>query len=260
MRCSLVRRQGIAAAGFVAAAAVLQPSADSLPEFAARLVRPAVLPFAWQGVEAARRRGDVAEEFARAQQLLALLPSWVDGHCAFAFRFALAPAPDRLDEPERGQRALARLELAMAWMEAVRPRAGRHELGLLQALAFLPDVAARNEPALAALLRLRGGPAALADPWLAAAERAFPTAAVREQRTFYAPTLAAGLLTAGDTAGALAVLRTAIERSHEVRNQELAAVWRQRLEEVVARLQGRNVDLAAVAADPRFALLLPHLR
>lgn len=260
MKGAFVRRQGIAAAGLAAVAAALQPDADWLHEFAACLVRPAVLPFAWGSLEAARRTGNAAEEFARAQHLLALLPSWVDGHCAFAFRFALTPEAGADDDAERGRRALARLELAMAWMQAVRPRAGRHELGLLQALAFLPDVAARAEPALADLLRDRGGPATLADPWLAAAERAFPTGPVREQRTFYAPTLAAGLLAAGDTQGALNVLQAAIERSHEVRNQELAALWRQRLERVVAHLRGESVDLEEVAADPRFALLLPHLR
>lgn len=257
---AFARRHGPAVLGLAIATAALRPDGDELRELGAAVVRPAVLPFAWRSLVDAGRTADPVEAFARAQHLMRFLPAWIDGHCAFAYRYALSEEPEVTDERQRGERARVRLELAMAWLESVRPRAGRHELDLLQALAFLPEVASRREPALAALLATSGGAAAMADPWLAEAERRFPTAAVREQRTFFAPTLAAGLLAAGDRSGAIAVLLAAIERGRDVRDQELATVWRQRLQDVVARLRGAPVDLAAVAADARFALLLPHLR
>jgi hypothetical protein len=84
---------------------------------------------------------------------------------------------------------------------------------------------------------------------------------VREQRTFHAPRLAAAMLGNDDLTGAVAVLETAIARAAEVRDRELATEWAARLAEVVRRLRGdRTVDLTAVEADPRMALLLPYLR
>lgn len=247
------------AAGLVGATALLAPGPEDVAEFASWLVRPAVLPFAWQSLLEAEAGGDAAEVFARAQRLLQLMPGWTDGHAAFAFRYALAD--ERAGDPAaRAARARARLDVAMAWLASARPRAGRHELSLLQLLALLPDVAARQEPGLADLLRPSGGAEAMAAAWLTEAERCYPTAAVREQRTFFAPRLAAALLAAGDRAGARAVLATAIERSHDVRDQELAAEWRLRLQEVVRALAGEVVDLDAVAADPRLRPLLPFLR
>jgi hypothetical protein len=128
-------------------------------------------------------------------------------------------------------------------------------------MALLPEVAARSEPELQPLLRQRGGAAAFADKYLAEAERLYPRQAIREQRTFFAPLVAAGLLAAGDRNGARQLLATAIERSRDVRDQELAAEWRAHLESVVRRLDGdRTVDLTAVMADHRMEPLLPHLR
>lgn len=245
----------------VGAAALLQPTPADFAAATQWAARPLVLPFAWRGVRAAERSGDPVEAFARAQHLMRLLPGWADGFAAFAYRFALAEEPlAAASAAERAERARARLLLALAWMDGARTAAGRHEPTLLQALAFLPEVAARVHPGLGELLRPSGGPAALADRWLAIAEQRFPSAAAREQRTFYAVPLAAGLLAAGDRDGALAVLQTASERSAEVRDQELAATWRQRLDAARAALRGEAVDVRAVLADPRFAALHPFLR
>jgi hypothetical protein len=243
-----------ACAGLGAAVLLAPPRPAELVEAARWAVRPAVLPFAWRALEDAERAGDPAEAFARARHLMRLLPGWTDGYMAFAYEYVLAADERAGASPgERAERVLARLELATAWLADARARAGRHEPALLTALAFLPEVAVRHEPALAELLRPRGGAAALADVWLAEAERAFPTAALRERRTFHAPRLAAGLLAAGDRAGAAAVLETAVARSHDVHDRELAAEWRARLELVLRRLRGeRAVDLGPVLADERF--------
>jgi hypothetical protein len=243
----------LAAAAFGAA-----PAPAALREFAAWLVRPAVLPFAWRGLGEAIERGDGEEAFARAQRILHLLPGWTDGHFVFAYRFALDAGIDD------GEAAL-RLQVALGWLDAARASAGRRELELLQALAFLPEIACRQRPALAARLAqdlgLPGGAEALADRWLAEAERRFPSAAVREQRTFHTPALAGALLTAGDRTAAIAALETAIARADEVRDRELAAEWRERLAETVRWLRGdRAVDLTAVRADRRLEPLWPHLR
>lgn len=242
--------------------ALAPPRGDELAEFAAWAARPTLLPFAWHGLVEAERGSDAEEAFARAQDVMRLLPSWADGFCAFAYRYALAAeTTPHADAQERGARAKSRLELAMAWLATARPLAGKHEPAVLQALAFLPEVAVRDEPALAPLLQPQGGAAGIADHWFAELEQRFPRAALREQRTFFAPALAGALLTAGNRDAALAVLQHAIQRSHEVRDQELATEWRSRLQEVVRWLRGdRTVDLAAVRADTRMEPLLPHLR
>jgi len=135
------------------------PSLSANAEFAAFLVRPATLPFAWHAYQAALERGDPAETFARAQRILELLPTWTDGHAAFAYRFALSRVDSAGDQAvpasERAHASQRRLAAAMAWLESARAHAGRRENELLQALAFLPDVAVRQEPALAALLPRR---------------------------------------------------------------------------------------------------------
>lgn len=235
------------------------PTPAALRELAASLVRPAMLPFTWTALDRARRGGDAAEYFARARQLLDLMPTWTDGQAVFAYGLAL----DRRAGAAAagGADAWQRLQLALAWLEAAREHAGHREVELLQTMAFLPEVAVMQQPDLAERLRPGGGAAALADRYLAQAEQLRGSPAVRERRTFLAPKLVAGLLAAGAREQARAVLDVAIARAAEVRDRELATEWRQRLEEVRRWLDGdRSVDLTAVHADPRFAPLLPDLR
>jgi hypothetical protein len=227
-------------------------------ELVAAFVRPALLPFTWTALAEAQRSGDDAEYFARARQLLDLLPTWTDGHAVFAYRLALDADPGT---DATGDAAWQRLQTALAWLESARPQAGRREIELLQTMAFLPEVAAQQQPLLAGRLRAGGGAAALADHYLAEAERLGASPEVRELRTFLAPKLVAGLLAAGERSQARSVLETAILRSAEVRDRELATEWARRLDEVRRWLAGDTaVDLAAVHDDPRFAPLWPHLR
>lgn len=248
-----------AAACAVSAWIVAPWSTTAVRELAGAFTRPVLLPFAWQALGTAQQSGDEAEYLARARQITDLLPSWTDGHLVFAYRLALGgdgAAPDG-----DGRDAQRRLQLALAWLDGARADAGRREVDLLLTMAFLPEVAALQQPALAERLRPHGGAAAIADRYLAEAERLRDGPEVRERRTFLAPKLVAALLAADQPAEALAVLDTAIARSADVRDRELAAEWRQRLEEVRRRLRGDpTVDLGAVRDDPRFEPLLPHLR
>ncbi len=247
---------GAALAGLGAALLIQPPTFDALRTTVSWLVRPAVLPFAWPAVAEAERAGDANEVFARAQQILQWLPEWTDGHAVFAYRFALTGPADG-----DAAAALRRLDIAMAWLEGARTHAGRREVELLQTMALLPTVAEAQTPGLAALLAPRGGSAAIADRCLASAEALTTSPSVREQRTFFAPWLAGAMLDAGQRAAALAVLRTAIERSRDVRDRALAEAWRHRLEECVRWLAGdRSVDLTAVRDDARFVPLHRHLR
>lgn len=254
-------RAALGVAGVLAGLGTLAPQPDDVREVAAWLARPAVLPFAWRAIDEAQRRGDPNEVFARAQLLLHWLPTWTDGHTVFAYRYAL-DADRTLAEPAaRAAAARQRLDIALAYLDGCRRTAGRREVGLLQSMSMLPQVAEGQEPGLAAELRDRGGPAALADQYLAAAEALAGSRAVREQRLFFAPVLAAGLLDAGRSAAARAVLATALQNSDSLDEPELAAEWRARLAEALRRLDGDlTVDLTALAADERFHPLLPHLR
>ena len=248
-----------AAACYIGAGWLCPPSASVLREFAAWFVRPATLPFAWTALAEARQNGNAVEMFARARQILHLLPTWTDGYSAFACNFALDESLAATDELH-AQRAHQRLQVALAWLEDARASAGRREGDLLQTMAFLPELAVRQEPGVTRLLP-PGGAAAMADRYLAEAEVLAPNAAVREQRTFRAPLLAAGFLASGDRQRALLVLDTAIDSSAHVRDRVLAEEWRERLREVCRHLRGEpSVDLAAVHADPRMAPLLPYLR
>jgi hypothetical protein len=235
------------------------PTPARIEEAVSWLVRPALLPFAWQALELAQRSGDGGEAFGRAQQILRLLPTWTDGHVVFAYRFALdgGAAATGVD---RVAAAWQRLQVALAWLEHARADAGRREVELLQAMALLPEVATAQQPGLAELLRPHGGAIAWADRYLAAAERLTDSKAVREQRTFLAPWLCAGLLASGARERAIAVLDTAITRAADVRDRALAVEWSTRLDEVRRALRGEPVDLTAVRADTRFQRLLPHLR
>lgn len=252
----------VAAAGLAMSSHVfVPPSWATLREFGSWLVRPILLPLAWSAMNEASRAGDATETFARGQQILQLLPTWTDGHAVFAYRYALDTGTGRSSTADRATTALRRLQTALAWLEHARRSAGRHEVDLLQSMAFLPEVAVAQEPGLVELLREQGGPIALADAYLAIAERLRPSAPVREQRTFLAPRLAAGLLATGNRTRALVVLDTAIERSADVTDRALATEWRTRLDEVRRWLRGEpGIDLTAVTADPRMAPLLPHLR
>ncbi len=251
----------LAAALSGAAATLVPPSFGAVREVASWLVRPAVLPFAWRAVDAAQQRGDANELFARAQQVLDWLPGWTDGHMVFAYRFALDGGQTNGDPASRRDAALRRLDIAMNWLERARADAGRRLPQLLQTLSFLPVLAEMQEPGLRELLRGRGGAAGIADRYLEEAEVLTGSAAVREQRLFFTPQLVAAMLDAGQRALARKVLLTAIARSADVRNRELATEWRQRLEELVRWLDGdASVDLTALRADARFSVLGPHLR
>ena len=247
------------AGGFAGALALAAPDFGALRELANWLVRPALLPFAWSALAEAARFGNADEAFARGQQILAMVPSWTDGHAVFAYRFVL-DGDDQSQAPDaRAAAAHRRLQIGLTWLEAARPHAGRREVELLERLALLPEIAVANTPGLAAMLG-SGGPAAIADHYLAAAERAGAGPSVRENRTFRAIEFGGALLQAGDRDGALRVLDAAIVRSDDLRDRALATELRQLLEEVRRHLRGLPVDLTAVRADARMAPLLPHLR
>ncbi|MCK5943938.1 MAG: hypothetical protein KAI24_18280 [Planctomycetes bacterium] len=244
---------------FGGALVMLPPSGERLREFASWPARPARLPFIWQALDAAQRSGDGREAFARGQQLLDLVPSWTIGHAAIAYRYALTQDV-RGGEAAIADQAAERLFVALAWLERAREHAGRREYELLHSAAFLPRIACRQFPGLEQRLP-PGGAAAITDAFFAEAEALFPSPAVREQRLFHFPTLAAALLDAGQRQAAVELLRTAIERVPEVRDRELATEWCERVREVVRRLTGDpSVDLRAVFDDPRFEPLWPHLR
>lgn len=240
------------------AAALLAPCSPKLAEAAAWFVRPARLPFAWQALSEAQEGGAASEAFARGQQILGLLPSWTTGHAAFAYRYVLTQDVRGADDVVAAQ-AERRLLVALAWLEQARADAGARELDLLHSAAFLAPIACRQFPGLEERLP-PGGAAALTDACFAEAERLFPTAAVREQRLFHFPTLAAALLDAGQRPAAAALLREAAARAPETRDRALAREWQARVTEVARWLEGASVDLAAVFADPRFEPLWPHLR
>lgn len=249
----------LAAGCFAGAIALVNPRVDDAREFASWVARPAMLPFAWNAQKASLRSGSSDEVFARAQQLLDLLPAWTDGNVVFASQFALDGGDLVRSDAERIAAAYRRLQIALAWLESTRPHAGRREIELLEQMAFLPDIAVAREPGLAALLPT-GGAAAIADHYLALAEELGAGPALRESRTFLAVQYCRGLLDAGDRRAAIAVLSAAIERSADVRDRELATEWRARLDEVRHHLRGESTDLSAVLADLRFEPLFPYLR
>ncbi|MFM1874002.1 MAG: hypothetical protein RL398_3424 [Planctomycetota bacterium] len=254
-------RCALAAVGLVVAVGMARPSDAALREVGSWLARPAVLPFAWRAVDTAQRGGDANEVFARARQLLRWLPTWSDGHMVFAYRYAIDGDETPTAPESRGARAAQRLELALAYLDGARRDAPRHELSLLQTMSMLPLVAEAHEPQLREHLRARGGAAGLADHYLAEAEALSGSPAVREQRLFLTPQVAAALLEGGATEAARSLLVAAIGECDRVRERELASEWRARLEEALRRLDGdRTVDLTALLADERFAPLIPFFR
>ena len=73
-----------AAACYLVAGLLCPPNGSVLREFAAWFVRPATLPFVWSALGEAQQNGNAVEMFARARQILHLLPTWTDGYSAFA--------------------------------------------------------------------------------------------------------------------------------------------------------------------------------
>lgn len=245
---------------FAGAAICVPPSAKSLREFGSWCVRPARLPFAWQGLIASTKDGDAREMFARGQQIMQLVPSWTDGHAAFVYRYVFA-SDDSQSPGLAAEAAERRLRAGLTVLEQARQHAGDREQELLQSAAFLPDLACRQFPGLAERLLPSGGAASIADAYLEEAERLFPSPARREQRLWHAPRLVGALLACNATKEALAVLDRAIEQAPEIRDRRVATEWRQRLIEVTAFLRGsHDTDLTAVLADPRFAPVQPYLR
>jgi len=253
-------RPACALALFAASAALLPPTTARVREFASWFARPATLPFSWRALQEAATAGDAEEAFARGQRIMQLLPQWVEGHCAFAFRYALTE-DDSVTAEQAAAAAERRLHVALAQIAQARAFAGDREPDLLQSSALLIDIACRRFEGLAERLQARGGAMVLADRYLAEAERLFPSAALREQRTFRTPLLAAALLQAGRTRDAIDVLRAAIDRAAEVRDRQLATEWAARLQEAIGWLSGdRTVDRTEIFADRRLAPLWPHLR
>ncbi|MFT4513605.1 MAG: hypothetical protein ACI91B_002309 [Planctomycetota bacterium] len=247
---------------FAGAAAVLPPSAEAMREFGSWCLRPARLPFAWQSMQDATDKGDAREAFARGQQIMQLVPSWSDGHSAMVYRYVMTH-DDSEDVSRVAEAAEKRVFAGLARLEDARQYAGRREYGLLFAAANLADVACANFPGLEERLQLRrdGGAAAIANDYFELANRLYPSPAVHEQQLWYAPTLAAAMLTCGSKTIALDVLDHAIEHAPEIRNRVLATEWTERLQEVVAWLRGdRTVILDKILADQRFDKLQPFLR
>jgi len=237
---------------------------DHLAGWCAAATRPLLLPFLWRTLAEAQRSGNPAEAFAKAQQLLALLPGWVDGHTVFAYRYALDGGDGDDTGAARVLAAKARLDAALALLEAARPLCGARESELLFAMGFLVELMARNEPGLEAVLAAdpgAGPSAVIFDRYLSEAERVGAAASVREYHTFLVPGLAAALLRSGDTAGADAVLTRAIERCAAIRDRALGEQWRATLLAVRDHLRGGTVqDRSALLQDQRLAPLHSFLR
>lgn len=248
-------------------------------ELARAAVRPLVLPFLWRGLADAEQRSDAAESFADSRLVLAWLPDWSDGRVLFACRYALEGDDEKLTEPLRTERAVERLAAAWAFLQqeklealamadgSAAPERWRHTAReLLSGMAFLVELAARRDPALAAALAapdsVLGGDAALvADRCLAEAEALGAGPALREQRLFAMPRLAAAFLSRGERRQAVELLELGIRRLDEVRDKDVAAAWRGLLLPVVTYLQGeRDAVPPEVLADERVGVLLPFLR
>lgn len=253
-----------ATAGLLALAGaiwMLGPDLATLREFASWFARPARLPFAWQARNAALQQGDGNEAFARGLQIVQLIPRWVAGHIAFAYQFVLDDDRLRADPEQAAAAAERRLDIGLACLEAARADAGDGEYHLVEAAAFLPQVACNTFEGLAERLVGRGGAAGIADRYLQEAERLRPLPETFEMRLFFTPRLVAALLDAGARAEALRTIDAALARVPEVRDQQQGREWASRMREVRAALSGEpGVDLSAVFADHRFEPLHPFLR
>lgn len=245
-----------------AAAVIGDASLARAGEAGRMLLRPFVLPFLWRSLDDAEHRGSPAEAFARGRALTDWLGPWSDGYLWVAWRWAnegaAAPGKDAGDH-------LRRLRAALVWLAEVQRQRPEVAVDLLVGTSFLVEMAARQDPGLAALLPsatagLGKTAAEISDELLQAAERAGAGPTVREQRLFAMPGLLAVLWRRGDHQGAFALLDTAIARSATIRNQTLATEWRKTLQQLRAALSGdRSIDQQALLDDPRLAPLWPFL-
>jgi hypothetical protein len=245
---------------FATAVAILPAPLEGLREFQLRCLRPARLPFAWQGLTTAMASGTAQEVIGRGQQIAQLVPRWTAGQAAFVYRYVLSQ--DLSQNPEDAAKAAEkRLRAGLLMLDEARESAGKRGLSLLSSAAYLPGIACSEFPGLAERLRPTGGAASIADNYFRVAARDYPSPAVLEERLWHAPKLVEALLACGAKTQALAVLDNAIERAIDIRDQELATEWQDLLLTVANWLRGRrDLKLDAVAADPRFQPLLPYLR
>lgn len=235
---------------------------NALTTTATALVRPVALPFLWRSLVDASSNGDAREAWDRAQLLLLATPGWADGHSVFAYRYALDGGDMVLPPGERVRAARDRLLLALRFLDDSRANCTQREVQLLSDMAWLVELAVRNEPEIGPQLGL--DPAVLIDGYLAQAEALGAGRMVREQRLYEVPRLCAAMLAANDRARALSVLDSAIDRARQQPDPALHDEWRTVLEAVRGDLDGSNaadeVGRATRKADPRLQPLAPFLR
>jgi len=157
-------RTGLGLACAAGALTLQPPSLAPLATLATWLARPLLMPFAWRAFDEARHHGSIDEQFARAQQVMRLLPTWSEGYLVFAVGFLTARHDPAASADERTDDAWRRLQLALAWLEAARVDAGRREESLLQSLAMLPVAAHAHHVATTAAVRPHGAAAGTARP------------------------------------------------------------------------------------------------
>lgn len=279
MRARVVLGIAVCAACWAGALHLAQSSVHAPRGLARAAARPLVLPFLWRGLADSGSHGDAAESFADSRIVLAWLPEWTDGRVFFACQYALEGGEQELPEPQRTQHAVQRLAAAWTFLQAEKQlaldmaaksagperwRAVAREL--LSGAAFLVELAARRDPALAAALAgpdsvLGGDAARVADRCLAEAEALGAGPALREQRLFAAPRLAASFLARGERRQAVELLELTLRRLDEVRDRDVATAWSNLLLPVVTYLKGERDALPPeVLADERVGVLLPFLR
>ncbi|MEQ1633680.1 MAG: hypothetical protein ABL997_14975 [Planctomycetota bacterium] len=248
--------------GLFGAAFAIGGDENALATTASTLVRPVALPFLWRSLVDASSNGDAREAWERAQLLLLATPGWADGHSVFAYRFALDGGDTVLPPLERVLAARDRLRLSLRFLEDARANCKQREIQLLSDMAWLVELAVRNEPEIAPQLGV--DPAVLIDGYLAQAEALGAGRMVREQRLYEVPRLCAAMLAAGDRARALAVLDSAIDRASQQPDPALNEEWRTVLQAVRRDLDGSNAadpeGRTARKADPRLQPLAPFLR
>jgi hypothetical protein len=256
----MTRLPAVACLGcWLAAAVVGGADPEAATDSAQALVRPLVLPFLWRSLDDANRTGDPAEAFTKAQLLLRATPGWTDGHTVFAYRYALDGGDTVLPAAARARAAADRLQVALAVLEDARSTCGPRQAELLWSMAWLVELAVRQEPALQTLLP--EDPVILADRYLADAERLGAGRLVREQRLFDLPRLCAAFLRSGDRVRALELLDEGIRRCATMSDPAITGDWRQTLARVRRALAGDpTVDRAALRADIRLQSLATFLR